>query len=379
MTTMKNTLICTVGTSLLESNLKRLFESPTTFPNLPNNAEALRAAYQSQDAKKIAAELAKIKATERVCGAEINTVEEIRNKKWLSLENLFFLVSDTPAGKLTGEILQTYFRNKTDLQLHTVEYCIVEELQDERPKDFKTHGLRNLVRHIGKYLERFGSEQVVIDATGGYKAQIALAVVIGQALEIPVYYKHERFSEIIDFPPLPISLDYGVLAENFDILTDFERGEAFSSEDLEKVDERLRVLLTEVVIDHQTLYELNPIGQIYLTGFRLRYQRQVKLEEASDRKNPTFGNDHHYPSGFKAFVTKIWSDNPWITTIHSVDYSQQKSIKSVGFKVVQEGEKQQLIGTYHEDFGARFQVRLPDESSPVLALAADRLNQKYRS
>ena len=30
---------------------------------------------------------------------------------------------------------------------------------------------------------------------------------MGQALDIPVYYKHERFNAIIPFPPMPVALD----------------------------------------------------------------------------------------------------------------------------------------------------------------------------
>jgi len=37
---------------------------------------------------------------------------------------------------------------------------------------------------------------VAINATGGYKAQIATTALIGIALDIAVYYKHERFNEM---------------------------------------------------------------------------------------------------------------------------------------------------------------------------------------
>lgn len=50
--------------------------------------------------------------------------------------------------------------------------------------------------------------KVFIDATGGYKAQIAIAVMFGQALGVDVIYKHESFGNIIDFPPMPVSLDF---------------------------------------------------------------------------------------------------------------------------------------------------------------------------
>jgi len=244
---IRNTLICTVGTSLFESNLKNL--SAQT-PDPPENWQAIRQAYDQKNWKELAEEISKVKPCKRICGAEINTIEETKRKKWLDLQNLIFLVSDTDNGKNTGEFLQHYFEMRQDLGLNTIEYRIVDRLQDECPVDFKVHGLRNLVRRMGEYIQRFGgAECVAIDATGGYKAQIAIAVIVGQALNMPVFYKHEKFSEIIDFPPLPIAFDYEILARNAALLTDFERGETFSAKELGELDEKLRVLLTEVEVE----------------------------------------------------------------------------------------------------------------------------------
>lgn len=374
----RNTLICTVGTSLFYSNLNRL---AVDTPDVPENWRELKDAFNRQDWKRTAAELLKISPSARVCGAEINTVEEVRKKNWLSLENLIFLVSDTTAGRDTGQVLKHYFEKRTDLNLRTIEFKSVDELQDERPKDFRTHGLRNLVREIGAFIQRFGGpDNIAIDATGGYKAQIAVAVLIGQAINIPVYYKHERFNEIIDFPPMPVSLDYEVLAQNTALLTDFERGETFSSTELGEVDRKLRVLLTEIEVDGESHYELGPIGQIYLTGFRLRNPKPIKLIPAENRKAPTFRDDH-YPIGFKDFVNKVWAFHTWITTCNSLPYDKQKSIKGIGFEVKNVGDNQyKLVGTYQDKngFGARFWLHLTDESLTALTWAADKLNQMYR-
>src|SRR5919109_3774495 len=175
----RNTLLCTVGTSLFESNLSRLSEGT---PDAPDNWRDILKAYNEQNWKNLVRELLKVPPTKRICGAEINTIEEVKKKDWLSLENLIFLVSDTLNGKNTGKFLQDYFTEREDLKLHVVEYCVAEE-QDERPTDFKVHGLRNLVRKAGEYIQRLGGpEYVAIDATGGYKAQIAIAVLIGQTL-----------------------------------------------------------------------------------------------------------------------------------------------------------------------------------------------------
>jgi len=217
------------------------------------------------------------------------------------------------------------------------------------------------------------------DATGGYKAQIAIAVIVGQALNIPVFYKHERFSEIIDFPPLPITFDHNILARNADLLTDFERGKAFSSTELGEIDEKLRVLLAEISVDGESIYELSPIGQIYLTGFRLRNPKLIKLIPAENRKPSTFRDDH-YPVCFKEFVEKVWHENSWIVTTSSLPYDKKKSIKGIGFYVREEDGQQKLVGTFQDKnkFGARFWLHLTDESSNALTWAADFLNQRYR-
>ena len=373
----RHTLICTVGTSLFESNLSRLSENRA---GRPSNWRALEKAFCSKQWKFLARELLEVDPTDRICGAEINSVEEVRGKALAGVESLFFLVSDTPHGRHTGTVLQEYFKLRRDLALRVVECCIVEGLQDERPKDFKAHGLRNLVRRAGECIQRSGGpEKVLIDATGGYKAQIAIAVLVGQALNIPVTYKHERFSEIIEFPPLPISFDYRILGRNAELLTDFERGQALSSSEVGALDEKLRVLLTEVSGNGDSLYELSPIGQIYLTGFRIRNPRPVALVDAQDPKPPTFRDDH-FPIGFRDFVHKVWNENRWVRTASSMPYDKQRAIQGIGFSVQDRDGDFRLVGTFQDRdrFGARFRLRITDESHNALTWAADFLNQRYR-
>ncbi len=375
---MRNTLICTVGTSLFESNLKQLSGKS---PESPKNWQEMKKQFDNSNWKGLVKELLKVEPSSRICGAEINTIEQARKKKWLKLDNLILLVSDTEAGKNTGYVLKKYFESRGDLDLKQVEFRVVKKLQDAKPIDFKIHGLRNLVRVIGNVVQRFGQKSIAIDATGGYKAQIAVAVLIGQAIDIPVYYKHERFSEIIDFPPLPISLDYDILGRNSDILTDFERGKSYAKNEIDNFDEKLRVFLTEIEIGGEPVFELNAIGQLYLTSFRLRHPKvaTVKVLSDSERKEPAFRDDH-YPIGFKDFVKKVWNENKWIKTCWSLPYRGQQAIKGVSFTVKSYGDKNIIIGTYQDKdkFGARFQVILNDESNESLNWAVDKLNQKYR-
>ncbi len=69
---MRKTLICTVGTSLFESNLKNL--SHTT-ADKPTNWGSIKKYYDEQNYVLLANELLKIDPNSRICGAEINTIE----------------------------------------------------------------------------------------------------------------------------------------------------------------------------------------------------------------------------------------------------------------------------------------------------------------
>lgn len=360
---MRSTLLCTVGTSL-KGNLKAL---------------QLDTEYERGNFSRVAKGLLELNPDERGCGAEINSIEEMCSRGLLDLRHMVFLTSETDDGKAVGEILRSYFEQRRDLSLQNVCVEEVAKLQDKHPKDFKIHGLRNLVRATGEHVRRFGHEQVAINATGGYKAQIAIAVLLGQAMDIPVFYKHERFSEIIDFPPLPISFDYDLLAKNSSLLTDFERGEALSQSEVGNLAEKLRALLEEVEVDGEPVYELSPIGQIYVEGFRYRNPKPINLVGTSNRKPPSFRDDH-YPKGFKEFVLKVWQENDWIITANSLPYDKQKSIKGIGFDVRNEGSERKLVGTYtdKDNFGARYRLHLTDESMKALSWAADQLNQRYR-
>ncbi len=84
---MKNTLICTVGTSLFEANLRQLSEKTA---DAPENWLSIRQAYDSCNWKKLAQELLRVDPTKRLCGAEINTIQEVKGKKLAFLGKYYF-------------------------------------------------------------------------------------------------------------------------------------------------------------------------------------------------------------------------------------------------------------------------------------------------
>lgn len=260
----------------MKGNLSRLSE---TTSRKPDNWQQITGAYQAKNWDALAGALLKVDPGQKICGAEINTIEQIRSYPGVCLENLIFLVSDTPLGNSTGQVLERYFKNR-NLGLKTVESHAVRHLQAERPRDFKIFGLRNLVLEITRHLQRFkGPDYTALSATGGYKAQSAMTAVIGQVFKMPVFYKQEHSFEIIEFPPLPICLDNDIMSHTTPLLLDFEHGKAVTAQELDHLDDTLRMLLVEVQSDGETFYELNPMGQICLAAFRFRNLKQPRKTE----------------------------------------------------------------------------------------------------
>jgi putative CRISPR-associated protein (TIGR02619 family) len=375
---MRNRLISTVGTSLL-TNIQNDFRETNGISREIH--DSLRQLLRDENWDQLAVQLGAVSPASRICGAEINSIQEAVRREKLNLEHIHFFVSDTRDGRSMGQLLESYVISAQLSNLKTCTVHPITDLQDDKPARFKVYGLRNLVRELGKLVNQYTADALVIDATGGYKAQIAIAVVFGQALSIPVLYRHERFSEIIDFPPMPISFDYELLGRNAALLAAFENGEALSSSEIEALDDKVRVMLEEVEVDDENLFELGAVGQIFLTGFRLRFPRSRELTPVPPaQKTPPSFRDDHYPEGFKEFVIKVCAEVAWIKTAHSLPYHGQASIRAklsagVGFYVY-EGK---LIGLFRDrtGFGARFEILTNAAGDDQLTWAADQLNQKY--
>jgi len=270
MSHWRDVLVCTVGTSL-KTNLEKSEEA------------GIRSALEQKNVKGLSLELLNQSPEDRLCGAEINSITSIIKQGHLNNKRrLVYLVSDTEDGKFLGQVLTQYYENHNNpYQFQKVEFHPLEGLADATPKRFRTEGLRNLVRAIAQVVNEEGSETMVINATGGYKAQIAFAGMIGQALEIPVCYLFERFSEVIELPPQPISLDLSFWLENVDQFYDLADNEA--RENPSQRDHRFATLVDAIDINGQTVIGLSPVGQLFHETFRHRFkiQRQRILPPAS--------------------------------------------------------------------------------------------------
>ncbi|MGJ8455795.1 putative CRISPR-associated protein [Pseudothermotoga sp. U03pept] len=262
----KDTLICTVGASLITNanrndasdELKKVFSEY----QLGNLAEVTRVIKNIKNPK------------EKQWGAEINSVASLLEKGYLDArQKIFLLVSDTPQGEMVGNILKEFFlENQNDMDFKSAKVIKIEKLNDKNRYEFRTQGLRNLVREMAN-CARENANRAVINATGGYKATIAYATLLGQVLNLPVYYLFEGFDEIIQLLPLPVSFDSKTYKNHSKIFAALEYLETikedyflkkFSYHSWAEVPNELKIFIDRVEIDNERYLALNPLGQIYL-------------------------------------------------------------------------------------------------------------------
>ncbi len=248
---VKQRIICTVGRSLL-TNFER--EDPNLRNNFSKNAIIQRLLSFSPD--------------DKLCGAEINSTYSIVKQKFLQDNyEMYLLVSDTQDGERTGEILKEYFTNeKSSVKFTNVHIKEIKGLTGEERMEFKNKGLKEMANTLVD-LSSQSPEITIINATGGYKAQISFATLIGQILKIPVYYMFEQFNEIIELPPMPVSFDYSLWMKNYDLLESLERLEA-TEEMIKNVDPQLKVLFNFEKDGKEKIYGLTPMGIIFHKSFK---------------------------------------------------------------------------------------------------------------
>lgn len=346
---MKHTLICTLGTSLFKPNLFGLPTADTYNSWIAKqpagdrqnlSAELIASLKQSLDKKDwnaLAEILVSLPGTTRLCGAEINSITDLIKRSYCTPDcTLFFCHSATEEGRQIAEILQHYYRSKG----HPASLIEIEHLQDADPKLFRTKGLRNLAKNISKIVREKYSQFCAINATGGYKAQIAIGVLMGQALGVPVYYKHELFSEIISFPPMPIGLDFNLWLAKGELLTSLERWEKIKGmverRDVEEMvawqnvqnewDERMEALVERVNIDGEVYLEISPTGQIFHETFKGRFEsdrdRVLPPAVPANQKESPKLSKHSWGNARNPilnFLQKIVDECPYVRTCYG-DY-----------------------------------------------------------
>ena len=363
-------LLCTVGTSL-KKHLEKWYQ---TEYGVAKGIED----FDSSDWEKAIRHFKGLDPLDRQCGAEINSIQAMIAEDFVADNPQICLFhSETQQGKDIALFLRRYLHSEDHYrqvpQLHEIS-----RLRDSSPRVFRTKGLRTLVRELCGAIKEYGPAACAINATGGYKAQIAIAVMIGQALNVPVYYKHEFFAEksIISFPPLPIALDEQVWLKNRSLFHDLHQEDDFVPADrfAGEWEEVLESLIERDSQEGRDFLMLSPAGELMHEKFRERPDIESPgLKDAPRKGRATMGKDD-FSKGqneIRTFMQKVIDQNRFVVSCNCF-YANPDLPSPTGFRITAKG----VTGIYSDgSFTAKFGVTTTAESEAQEDVAVSELNR----
>lgn len=247
------------------------------------------------------------------------------------------LHSETAEGALCSKALRSHFERKN----FTVETYQINNLHYEASK-FKHLGLRSLVNTLADLIERNRKSQfkTIINATGGFKAEIAYATLVGlmyhDAVE-SIYYIYEGFQDIVELPALPIALDikhWKNYQAYLELLFD-----GIDREQIHKHKIPQEVMFLTVEVDNRII--LSPAGQVLYLGYlenKEHYEKSIQDKQrlaAIDEKG----------------MLKVTSgeDTIWIgKKIETIRDIPEPEVKDLFTRIISFKEVQRLaFGEYH--------------------------------
>jgi putative CRISPR-associated protein (TIGR02619 family) len=225
--------------------------------------------------------------------------------------------SQTPDGLFCAQCLNSFAAGK-GISSHTVQ---VNELTYSDSATFN-RGLGRMVRVLAEEI-RSGRQagEVSIAATGGFKAEIAVANLVGALLGVPVYYIYEQFKQLIRIEPVPIVLAPGWLKEGPGraLLEKISEKSCLPSAEvssLVKADGRLEMLVEMEEVEGREYVCANVLGELaaqVLASPNVDWPQPC--DDEPEKKVILEGTEHHRPKGWEK-VIKILSGSVYVKRIN---------------------------------------------------------------
>lgn len=165
--------------------------------------------------------------------AEIKSLNLIQQKYKESNLIVELICTDTILSKVSAELIKENI-NKMNSNITVKDIHVIKGLQIDNYQDFKKIGLQNLYSKLDKLVsidkEKIdkndeyelikNSSDVILNASGGYKALIPYISIYGQLYSIPLYYIYENSDELIIIDKLPVEFDWFFAEENYPFISE---------------------------------------------------------------------------------------------------------------------------------------------------------------
>lgn len=211
--------------------------------------------------------------------AELNSLRHLQPER---NDSIYLLSSDTPEGVYCADELVDYFMSEGYMMVFVERVAGLTK----NARQFKKSGLVQLVNKLTRLIRQAESTRTAIISTGGFKAQIAYSTLLGVLFNIPVYYIHEDFTELVALPSLPIHFDFTAFE---DALHDIDSvisaaGKKEASLAINRLPEEMRALIEE----DGPGYALSPVGQAIQASYARNRQNDMRVI-CQDSHHTVFG------------------------------------------------------------------------------------------
>jgi putative CRISPR-associated protein (TIGR02619 family) len=120
-------------------------------------------------------------------------------------DKIILLTSETDDGYACGLAVEKYFRKYWNNVLVKTERII--GLQVEDAKRFAQTGVINFLKKVSQEIQSYGSKNIILNPTGGYKALVPYTVLIGMLKEVQCNYIFERSPSLLTLPAIPVEFN----------------------------------------------------------------------------------------------------------------------------------------------------------------------------
>lgn len=286
------TIITTTGTSLL-TNAERHFKK---------DKKSLTDEDLMQFFKQVGADAAT---------AETNSLLKIAHPD----DEVVLLFTKTPEGERCAQGVCRYLQKENWRNVRLRQLPL-----EQNESQFERKGLRELVNILIEEISKAQRDKrdVIINATGGFKAEVAYTTMVGMIFQVPVKYIYQFFQQPITFPALPISWNIDLLIEYesfFEWLDQQPRKQQEVEQRLKAISEADRDRIWQLLLPGDADGEvfLSPAGEILWK--RVAQQREIaefvpdppasKIAITDKIANSLDEVKHHFPRGTREFAKKL--------------------------------------------------------------------------
>lgn len=140
--------------------------------------------------------------------AELNSLNS--KTKFLETNQTFgvsLVRTDTQDGVFAARMIKTYLKRRrfSPIQVRLKNLGVPKTAGDsEEAQRLANEGIKDLQERIKEHIQNLRKNnpdlKIYINATAGFKAQVAVLYGIGKEMNVPVYYMHEEYQTAIELP-----------------------------------------------------------------------------------------------------------------------------------------------------------------------------------